>query len=376
MDSIKEGLSMGKNRKNSNATEVLKGTSVNISADLPADYQALFAIIKALMDTVAAQSRIIESNNSADRPAETKALVAAVAFLNTTSETFAKANETITRTNESLNRSKQELAQHNAELLEKNSELTALAASLDDQNKKGKSAKSNDSSNSSLPPSASNPSKSTGNLTTKKVDKNLSLRKKTQENPGRLPGHKGSGMKLKEVSDRFVDLFPEECTGCKNLASCMLLGRVCDTRYTKDIVFEVLQTEYKSWEFICPNKANQTVLGPFPHYVTGSKQHGPNIKNLVILLRMMGIISYDRIAKICSTFGFDFSTGTLFTICKNFADKCDDVRPLITSLLQSSLVLGADEEGKALPSSSNPMVWEPRSRFLSSGSNSLHLSEQ
>jgi hypothetical protein len=345
MDSIKEGLSMGKNRKNSNDTEVLKGTSSNTPADLPADFQALFAIIESLRDTVAAQSRIIESNNSADRPAEIRALVAAVASLNTTIETLAKANETITRTNESLNRSKQEVTQQNAELLEKISELTALVASLVDQNKKDKSAKSNDSSNSSLPPSASNPSKSTGNLTTRKVDKNLSLRKKTQENPGRLPGHEGSGMKLKEISDRIVNSFPDKCLGCKNLASCMQRGKVCDKRYTKDIEIKELQTEYRNWELQCPNKANETLQGTFPIDITGSKQYGEHIKNLVILLRMMGIISYDRIAKICSALGFDFSTGTLFTICKNFADKCDDVRPLITSLLQSSLVLGADETG-------------------------------
>ncbi|MDA3834637.1 MAG: IS66 family transposase [Spirochaetales bacterium] len=336
---------MVKNRKSSNDNEVLKGTSSNILADLPADIQALFAIIESLRDTVAAQNRIIESNSSADLPAEIKAFVATIATLNTTIEALAKANESNTRINESQNRSNQELAQHNAELLEKISELTALVASSVDQNKKDKSSKSNDSSNSSIPPSASNPSKSTGNFSPRKMDKNRSLRKRTQEKPGRLPGHEGSGMKLKEVSDRFVNLFPEGCAGCENLVSCMQNGRVCDTRYTTDIVFEALQTEYKNWEFQCPNNANETVQGAFPQEVTGSKQYGPNIKHFAVLLKNIGFVSYKRMAKLCSALGLDLSTGTLIDICNRFADKCKDVRSMITSLLQSSPVLGLDETG-------------------------------
>ena len=345
MDSIKEGLSMGKNRKSSNDKEVLKGTSSNIPAELPADIQSLFVLIESLRATIAAQNKIIESGNSADLPAEIKAFVATIAALNTTIEALAKANESNTRINESLNRSKQEVTQQNAELLKKISELTALVASLVDQNKKDKSSKSNDSSNSSIPPSASNPSKSTGNFSPKKVNKKYSLRKKTQEKPGRLAGHEGSGMKLKEVSDRFVDLFPEGCAGCNNLVSCMQNGRVCDTRYTTDIVFEALQTEYKSWEFQCPNRSNQAVQGTFPQDVTGSKQYGPNIKNFVVLLKNIGFVSYKRMAKLCSALELDLSTGTLLDICNRFADKCKDVRPMITSLLQSSLSLGIDETG-------------------------------
>ncbi|HKM08689.1 MAG TPA: IS66 family transposase [Sphaerochaeta sp.] len=275
-------------------------------ANLPEDPQSLVAVIESLV-------RIIVADSTSD----IQALLSVI----------------------------ESLAKQNAELVEKISELTALVTSLLEQNKKDNSAKSNDSSNSNLPPSASNPSKSTGNLTTRKVDKNLSLRKMTQEKPGRLPGHEGSGMKLKEISDRIVNIFPDKCLGCENIASCMQGGKVCDKRYTKDIEIKELQTEYRNWEFQCPNKANETLQGTFPIDITGSKQYGEHIKNLVILLRMMGIISYDRIAKICSALGFDFSTGTLFTMCKNFAGKCDDVRPLITSLLQSSLVLGVDETG-------------------------------
>ncbi|MBI9093465.1 MAG: hypothetical protein JEY71_01145 [Sphaerochaeta sp.] len=91
MDSIKEGLSMGKNRKNSNDNEVLKGTSSNIPADLPADIQALFAIIESLRDIVAAQNRIIESNNSADLPLDIRSLVATIISLNETIEALTKA---------------------------------------------------------------------------------------------------------------------------------------------------------------------------------------------------------------------------------------------------------------------------------------------
>lgn len=336
---------MGKNRKNSNDTEVLKGASPNSPADFPVDIQSLFALIESLRATIAAQNKIIESYNKAELPSEIKAFVATIASLNTIIETLVKANESNTKINESLNRSKQELALHNAELMEKISELTALVASLVDQNKKDKSSKSNDSSNSSIPPSASNPSKSTGNFSPKKVNKKYSLRNKTQEKPGRLPGHEGSGMKLKEVSDRFVNLFPEGCPGCKNLVSCMQNGRVCDTRYTTDIVFEALQTEYKNWEFQCPNRSNQAVHGSFPQEVTGSKQYGPNIRNFAVLLKNIGFVSYKRMAKLCSALGLDLSTGTLLDICNRFADRCKEVRPMITSLLQSSLTLGVDETG-------------------------------
>ncbi|MBI9096807.1 MAG: hypothetical protein JEY71_18325 [Sphaerochaeta sp.] len=264
-----------------------------------------------------------------------------------------KANESNNRISESNNRTIQELTRQNAERSEKINELVAVVASMSEQLKRIKSANSNDSSNSSIPPSASNPAKSTGNLTPKKEKRNFSLRKKSQEKPGRLPGHEGSGMKLKEVSDRFVDLFPEGCSGCANLASCMQHGRVCDTRYTKDVEFVEVQTEYKSWQFECPKKANQAVQGTFPSDVTGSKQYGESIRILVVLLRFIGLVSYKRIAKLCSSLGFDFSTGTIHSICKEYAGKCTDVKSLIVLLLQSSAVLGLDEEGKALPSSSN-----------------------
>lgn len=215
-----------------------------------------------------------------------------------------------------------------------------------EKDKKNKSAKSNDSSNSGIPPSASNPAKSTGNFTPKKVKKkNFSLRKKTQEKPGRPAGHEGVGMKLKEVSDRFVDIFPEGCSGCKNLASCMQHGRVCDTRYTKDIEMVEIQTAYKSWEFQCPNMANKTVKGTFPNGVTGSKQYGEAIKILVVMMRFIGLVSCKRIAKICSSLGFDFSTGTIHSICKGYAEKCTDAKSLIVLLLQSASTLGLDETG-------------------------------
>ena len=331
MDGIREGLSMGENRKTSNDAEVPKGAPPNIPADFPVDIQALFALIESLRDTVASQNKIIESRNNAELPAEIKAFVA----------TIASQNKII----DSLNRSKQELAQQNAELLEKISGLAALVASLADRNRKDRSSRSNDSSNSSIPPSASNPSKSTGNLSPKKVDKNYSLRRKTQEKPGRLRGHEGSGMRLKEVSDRSVDLFPEGCAGCSHLASCMQKGRVCDTRYTTDVVFEALQTEYKNWEFQCPNRPGRAVQGAFPQEVTGSKQYGPDIRNFAVLLKNIGFVSYKRMAKLCSALGLDLSTGTLLDICNRFADKCKEVRPMITSLLQSSSTLGVDETG-------------------------------
>jgi len=94
-----------------------------------------------------------------------------------------------------------------------------------------------------------------------------------------------------------------------------------------------------------PNRSNQAVQDAFPQDVTGSKQYGPNIKNFAVLLKNIGFVSYKRMSKLCSALGLDLSTGTLLDICNRFADKCKDVRPMITSLLQSSLSLGLDETG-------------------------------
>ncbi|MDY0289109.1 MAG: IS66 family transposase [Sphaerochaeta sp.] len=336
---------MGKKRKTSKDAEVLKGTSSNIPADMSFDIQALFAVITGLRETINVLNGIIASNNNANLPAEIKGLIATVAAHNKTIEDLVRANESSNKINAANSKINQELAKHNAEQADKINELTALIATLVEKDKRNTSAKSNDSSNSGIPPSASNPAKSTGNLTPKKVKRNLSLRKMTQEKPGRLPGHEGSGMKLKEVSDRFVDLVPEGCSGCQNLASCMQHGRVCDKRYGMDIEILEIQTEYRSWQFTCPSKANQKVQGLFPHYITGSKQYGPNIKAYAILLKNVGFVSYYRMSKLCSAMGLDLSTGTLFDICNRFADKCKEVRSMITSLLQSAPALGVDETG-------------------------------
>ncbi|NBK24354.1 MAG: IS66 family transposase [Spirochaetia bacterium] len=336
---------MGKRRKTSKEAEVLKGPSSNIPAAQPFDIQALFAVVAGLRETIGVLYRIIESNNNANHPSEIQAILATLATNNKTIEDLVRANETGNKINASNSKVIQELTKLNAEQAVKISELTALVASLVEKDKRNKSANSNDSSNSGIPPSASNPAKSTGNLTPKKVKKDNSLRKRSQEKPGRLPGHVGTGMKLKPVSDRHVDLFPEECSGCQNLASCMQHGRVCDKRYGMDIEIIEVQTEYKSWEFICPKKANQTVQGPFPHFITGSKQYGPNIKNFAVLLKNVGFVSYYRMSKLCSALGLDLSTGTLFDICNRFSEKCMEVRSTITSLLQSAPALGVDETG-------------------------------
>jgi transposase len=280
-----------------------------------------------------------------DNSLEKQSLLSVIANLNNIINTLNTTIQDLTKKEADL--TKRDAAQSAliAVQTEKISKLTELVTVLIEQNKKKKSTKSNDSSNSSLPPSASNPSKSTGNLSTKKVNRDQSLRKKTQEKSGRLLGHEGSGMKLKEDSDRIVDIFPKKCLGCKHIGSCILDGRVCDRRYTKDIQMSVVQTEYRNWEFQCPNSANETVQGTFPKDVTGSKQYGQSIKTVVVMLRNMGIISFDRIVHICSSLGFQFSTGTIHSICKKFASKCKDVRSLITSLLLSSPVLGVDETG-------------------------------
>ncbi len=65
----------------------------------------------------------------------------------------------------------------------------------------------------------------------------------------------------------------------------------------------------------------------------------------MILQRTIGFVSFNRIAKLCSSLGFDFSTGTLHSIYKSYAGKCKNVKSLITLLLQSSPVLGMDETG-------------------------------
>jgi len=263
----------------------------------------------------------------ADLPLDPKILVAVI--------------ESLASTIESLNRTNNEQAGQLAEQAAIISELTSLVEQL----KKGKPAKSNDSSNSNLPPSTSNPSKSTGNLTTKKIVKNRSLRNTTQEKPGRIAGHEGSGMKLEEHSDTVVDLFATQCMGCAHLEACKQQGAICDKRFTRDIRISVEQTEYRTWTFHCPQREHETVTGVFPPDVTGSKQYGQDIQTLVVLLRNLGIVSCARIAKFCTSLGFSFSTGTIHAICKRFAHKCKDVKPLITDLLQGAPVIGVDETG-------------------------------
>lgn len=141
---------MGKNRKTSNDVELLKGISSDIPADLHFYVPALFATIAALRKTVEAQNRIIKSNYSANLPLEFQALVTTIAAL-------TKANESDNRVKESQDRANQELTKQNAELLKKIEELTVQVISLVEKDKRNTSAKSNDSSNSGIPLSASNP---------------------------------------------------------------------------------------------------------------------------------------------------------------------------------------------------------------------------
>ena len=139
---------------------------------------------------------------------------------------------------------------------------------------------SQNSSNSSKPPSSDGYSKPAPKP----------QRKKSGKKPGGQPQHKGHGKSMADQATETKVLSPQSCPCCgESLESAA--GRKKEKRYVMELPpITPTVTEYISEEKACPACGERTAAA-FPCEAAAAQQYGPNLKAFIVLLAEIGMVS-------------------------------------------------------------------------------------
>ena len=148
-----------------------------------------------------------------------------------------------------------------------------------------------------------------------------SLRKLSGKKPGGQRGHKGSGLRITQEPDQYIEHHPIDCVDCPNAETCAAAKQVSETRYSIDIKIETETTAHQTLNVLCP-KSSKVLEGRFPEHITGTIQYGVNLEALSISLNVDGTVSINRTHEILSSvFNIPISTGTI----SNMVSGCAEV---------------------------------------------------
>jgi transposase len=220
---------------------------------------------------------------------------------------------------------REELIELVRQLLAQIAELTAQIAEL-------KARLSQNSSNSSKPPSAT------------PYSKPKSLREKSGKKPGGQPGHKGHGMRLPHEPDQTITLEAEKCAGCgADLQD--VESRVINTRYKIDFEVKRIVIAYEQTETECPHCGAKTIATT-PENITATKQYGEGVDAAVVLLNQYGNVSAEKTAQLMSDLlDMPLSAGTVINIVDRCAKNSVTTLEYIAESLKKSKILHVDETG-------------------------------
>lgn len=210
------------------------------------------------------------------------------------------------------------LREENSGLLEKCGKLEQENGLLREDNERMKRILGNDSSNSSIPPSAEPPWK---------APNTYNGRKKTKKKPGAQPGHTGNGLSKRDVENKIQEgVFHHKV---KEIGD---KSRDYVTRYVLDLEICAVATEYRF-------HANEDGKYEIPSQFKGDVVYGDNIKAISAYLYGEGVVSIDRISDFINSLSGDtlsVSSGTIYNFCRGFAEKCHSVSQMLEAELLNS----------------------------------------
>ena len=169
-----------------------------------------------------------------------------------------------------------------------------------------------DSDNSNKPPSTDDPFR--------KQPKNL--REKSGGKQGGQNGHHGSTTRVSNP-DSIVRHNVEFCCSCNHD-----LKRESINKEKKRQVFDIPEVRISAAEHcaeikICPHCGTRNE-GKFPTGVENHTQYGPNISSLVVSLKMVGFMSFERIGEFVSErFGVQMSEATMVGMIENLKTRLE-----------------------------------------------------
>lgn len=213
--------------------------------------------------------------------------------------------------------------------------LRGRVKELESENEELRRQLSQDSSNSSKPPSS--------DPIFKKSDRPV-RKSKRKRNPGGQPGHKGNKL-TKFVSPDFIeDHALESCPCCQSKDIDLVKIR---SKQVVDIpVPKIEVTEHILYEYHC-QRCGEQIKNPLAEQLKQEVQYGSNIKSMVNYLNVYQLIPYKRLTELIEViYGHKISQGSISNFNKemndNLAGFIDQIKE---SLAKSPQALHSDETG-------------------------------
>ena len=200
-------------------------------------------------------------------------------------------------------------------LEEENLRLEKENALLRDDNERMKRTLSNDSSNSSIPPSKDQPGK---------APNMYNSRKPSRKKKGAQPGHPGKGLSKVDVEQKIRDGIFEH-----RIESIGTPGGAYVTRYRLDLEVKTTAVEIRIY-------ADENGKYQIPDEYKADVSYGGTIRAIAAFLYSEGVVANDRICEFINSISGDalrLSEGSVYGFCRKFAESCGNECPKIKESL-------------------------------------------
>lgn len=215
--------------------------------------------------------------------------------------------KSLRKENASLREEVSGLRQKTAVLEAENSRLEKENSLLRNDNERMKRTLSNDSSNSSLPPSTDEPGK---------APNTYNSRKPSNKKKGAQPGHQGKGLSKAEVEKKIREGVFEHSV--KEIGTS---GRDYITRYRLDLKVAATAEEIRIY-------ADENGKFQVPDEYRADVSYGPVIRAVATFLYSEGVVANDRICEFINSLSGDvlgLSEGSVYGFCRKFRESCAQI---------------------------------------------------
>lgn len=231
-----------------------------------------------------------------------------------------------------------ELETENAQLREQIASRDALIAQLVERIQALEERLSQDSHNSSKPPSSDGFVRS---------PKKRSLRKASGKKAGGQSAHQGHTLQQVEHPDEIIEHFPTECEVCQHdlTATSPLSDFEPRQVFELPLPLKLAVIEHRSHAIHCPN-CHHTTKASFPEVVSNWVQYGPLFRALAVYLVQYQLLPYGRACELLNEiYSESLSPGTLAAFVAECADRLVEPEQAIKVALRQSQVMHCDESG-------------------------------
>jgi transposase len=231
-----------------------------------------------------------------------------------------------------------QLETENALLREQLASQTAMIAQLVERIQALEERLSQDSHNSSKPPS------SDGFV---RPPKKRSLRKASGKEAGGQSGHQGHALQQVEHPDEVIEHFPIECERCQHDLTAVTPLSDFEPRqvFELPLPLKLDVIEHRSHATRCPNCQHLTKAA-FPAQVSNWVQYGPGFRALALYLVQYQLLPYGRACELLNEiYSESLSPGTLAAFVAECAGHLIEPEKAIKAALVQSQVMHCDESG-------------------------------